>query len=106
MVRRGEVWLATLDPTVGSKIKKTPSYMIISPPEMLDYLRKVIVAPMTTGSRPAPYRISLRFRGKNGLIPLDQLRTLDKIRLSGRLGTIGPKTLQAMLNGLRQMFAD
>jgi mRNA interferase MazF len=106
MVRRGEVWLATLDPTVGSEIKKTRPCVIISPPEMHDYLRTVIVAPMTTGSKPAPYRISLRFRGKNGLVLLDQLRTLDKIRLSGRLGMIGPKTLQAMLNGLRQMFAD
>jgi mRNA interferase MazF len=106
MVRRGEVWLATLDPTVGSEIKKTRPCVIISPPEMHDYLRTVIVAPMTTGSKPAPYRISLRFRRKNGLILLDQLRTLDKIRLSGRLGMIGPKTLQAMLNGLRQMFAD
>jgi mRNA interferase MazF len=106
MVVRGEVWLATLDPTVGSEIKKSRPCVIISPPEMHDYLRTVIVAPMTTGSKPAPYRIPLRFRGKNGLILLDQLRTLDKTRLAGRLGTIGPKTLQATLNALRQIFAD
>ena len=106
MVVRGEVWLATLDPTVGSEIKKTRPCVIISPPEMHDYLRTVIVAPMTTGSKAAPYRIPLRFRGKSGLALLDQLRTLDKSRLAGRLGTIGPKTLQATLNALRQMFAD
>ena len=106
MVVRGEVRLATLDPTVGSEIKKSRPCVIISPPEMHDYLRTVIVAPMTTGSKPAPYRIPLRFRGKNGLILLDQLRTLDKTRLAGRLGTIGPKTLQATLNALRQIFAD
>lgn len=106
MVVRGEVWLATLDPTVGSEIKKTRPCVIISPREMHDYLRTVIVAPMTTASKVAPYRIALRFRGKNGLILLDQLRTLDKSRLAGRLGTIGPKTLQATLNALRQMFAD
>lgn len=106
MVARGEVWLATLDPTIASEIKKTRPCVIISPPEMHDYLRTVIVAPMTTGSKPAPYRIPLRFRGKNGLVLLDQLRTLDKTRLAGRLGTIGPKTLQATLNALRQVFAD
>lgn len=106
MVVRGEVWLATLDPAVGSEIKKTRPCVIISPREMHDYLRTVIVAPMTTASKVAPYRIALRFRGKNGLILLDQLRTLDKSRLAGRLGTIGPKTLQATLNALRQMFAD
>lgn len=106
MVVRGEVWLATLDPTVGSEIKKTRPCVIISPREMHDYLRTVIVVPMTTASKVAPYRIALRFRGKNGLILLDQLRTLDKSRLAGRLGTIGPKTLQATLNALRQMFAD
>ena len=106
MVVRGEVWLVTLDPTVGSEIKKTRPCVIISPPEMHDYLRTVIVAPMTTGSKPAPYRIPLRFRGKNGLVLLDQLRTLDKTRLASRLGTIGAKTLQATLNALRQIFAE
>jgi mRNA interferase MazF len=106
MVVRGEVWLAVLDPTVGSEIKKTRPCVIISPPEMHDYLRTVIVAPMTTGSKPAPYRISLRFRGKSGLVLLDQIRTLDKTRLAARLGTVGPKTLQATLDALRQMFAE
>jgi len=106
MVVRGEVWLAALDPTVSSEIKKSRPCVIISPPEMHDYLRTVIVAPMTTGSRPAPYRISLRFRGKSGLVLLDQIRTLDKTRLAARLGTVAPKTLQATLDALRQMFAD
>jgi mRNA interferase MazF len=106
MVVRGEIWLTALDPTVGSEIKKTRPCVIISPAEMHDYLRTVIVAPMTTGSKPAPYRISLRFRGKNGLVLLDQIRTLDKTRLAARLGIVGPKTLQATLDVLRQMFAD
>jgi mRNA interferase MazF len=103
---RGEVWLAALDPTVGSAIKKTRPCVIISPPEMHDYLRTVIVAPMATGSKPAPYRIALRFRGKSGLVLLDQLRTLDKTRLAARLGAVGSKTLQATLDALRQMFSD
>ena len=90
-VVRGEIWLAALDPTIGSEIQKTRPCAIISPPEMHDYLRTVTVAPMTTGSHPAPYRIPLRFRRRNGLILLDQLRTLDRLRLVRRLGAVDAK---------------
>lgn len=89
-VVRGDVWLAALDPTVGSEIQKTRPCVIVSPPEMHDFLRTVTVAPMTTGSHPAPYRIPVRFRRKNGLILLDQIRTLDKVRLVRRLGVVMP----------------
>jgi mRNA interferase MazF len=105
-VTRGEVWLAALDPTVGSEIQKTRPCVIISPPEMHDYLRTVMVAPMTTGSRPAPFRIPVSFARKNGVILLDQLRTLDKQRLVRRLGAVQPKTLHATLARLRDVFAE
>ena len=105
MVTRGEVWLVTLDPTVGSEIHKTRPCVIISPPEMHDYLRTVIVAPMTTGARPAPYRIAVTFHGKRGLILLDQLRTLDKVRLVRRLGNISSATLASTLKTLQNVFA-
>jgi mRNA interferase MazF len=71
---------------------------------MHDYLRTVIVAPMTTGARPAPYRISITFQGKRGLILLDQLRTLDKIRLVKRLGSITSPTLALTLQTLQKVF--
>lgn len=106
MVKRGEIWLATLDPAIGSEIQKTRPCVIISPAEMHDYLRTVTVAPMTTGSRPAPFRISVTFEGKNGLILLDQIRTLDKSRLAKRLGAVKPKTLSAVLAALQMVFAD
>jgi mRNA interferase MazF len=99
------VWLVTLDPTVGSEIHKTRPCVIISPPEMHDYLRTVIVAPMTTGARPAPYRIPVTFQGKRGLILLDQLRTLDKVRLVKRLGNITSPTLALTLKTLQRAFA-
>ena len=105
MVARGEVWLVALDPTVGSEIRKSRPCLIISPPEMHDHLRTVIVAPMTTGARPAPYRISVTFQGKRGLILLDQLRTLDKIRLVKRLGNISQTVLASTLKTLREVFA-
>ena len=103
---RGEVWLAALDPTVGSEIQKTRPCPIVSPPEMHDHLRTVTVAPMTTGSRPAPYRIPLNFQGKRGLILLDQLRTIDKQRLVRRLGSIGTRTLTHTLAALRETFEE
>jgi mRNA interferase MazF len=103
---RGEVWLAALDPTVGSEIQKTRPCVVISPPEMHNYLRTVMVAPMTTASHPAPYRIPVAFGGKNGLILLDQIRTLDKKRLVKRLGAISDKTLSDTLSTLREVFAE
>lgn len=105
MVTRGEVWLAALDPTVGSEIQKTRPCVIISPPEMHDHLRTVMVAPMTTGSRNAPFRIPLTFQGKIGLILLDQIRTLDKTRLFKRLGAVDNPTLMATLSTLQEIFA-
>ena len=101
----GEVWLAELDPTVGSEIHKTRPCVVISPDAMNAYLRTVVVAPMTTGSRPARFRIALTFQGKSGLILLDQIRMLDGVRLIKRLGVLRPPTLAATLQTLQAMFS-
>ena len=106
MVARGDVWLVALDPTVGSEIEKTRPCVILSPPEMHDYLRTVTVAPMTTGSRPAPFRIPMTFQRKTGLILLDQLRTVDKSRLVKRAGGLSDRTVADTLRTLREVFAD
>ncbi|WP_354682354.1 type II toxin-antitoxin system PemK/MazF family toxin [Cupriavidus necator] len=106
MVARGDVWLVALDPTVGSEIEKTRPCVVISPPEMHDYLRTVTVAPMTTGSRPAPFRISVTFQRKTGVILLDQVRTVDKSRLLKRAGGLNEKTMLETLRTLREVFAD
>ena len=105
MVTRGEFWLVNLDPTVGSEIKKTRPCLVVSPPEMHDHLRTVIVAPMTTGSRPAPFRVAVSHGGKRGLILLDQMRAVDKARLARKLGTVSAKTLTTTLNTLHEVFA-
>jgi mRNA interferase MazF len=78
--------------------------VLVSPPEMHDFLRTVIVAPMTTGSRPAGFRIPLTFQGKSGLILLDQIRTLDKSRLVKRVGAVHPTTLEKILRTLQAVF--
>lgn len=95
-----------LDPTLGSEIRKTRPCAVISPPEMHDYLRTVTVAPMTTAGRPAPYRIPVSFDGKDGLILLDQIRTLDKKSLVERLGAVADKTLSDTLSILQEVFAE
>jgi mRNA interferase MazF len=72
VVKRGEVWLSQLDPARGREIRKTRPCIIVSPPEIHDFLDVAIVAPMTTGSRPAGFRVPIRFAGENGLILLEQ----------------------------------
>ncbi len=104
MVKRGEIWLVTLDPTVGSEIRKTRPAVVLSPPEIHDHLNTVIVAPMTTASRPAPFRIPVSFGGKKGLIILDQIRTVDQRRLVKKLGRLQPTTLMSTLKVLGELF--
>lgn len=105
MVRRGDIWLVSLDPTVGSEIRKSRPCVVVSPPEMHDHLRTVIVAPMTTKSRPAPFRVPLSHGGKKGLILLDQIRAVDKARLAKKLGNVSAKTLSLTLDTLQEVFA-
>ena len=105
MVKRGDVWLVALDPTVGVEIQKTRPCLIVSPPEMHDHLRIVIAAPMTTGSRPAGFRVPANFKGKDGLVLLDQIRALDKQRLVKRLGSVSDAVLTTVLQTLERVFA-
>jgi mRNA interferase MazF len=105
-VVRGEVWLAELDPTVGSEIQKTRPCVVLSPPEMNERLRTIIAAPMTTGSRPAPSRIPIYFQERTGFLLLEQIRSLDKRRLIRRLGTIDGGTLSDTLSTLRDIFEE
>jgi len=104
-VKPGDIWLAQLDPTVGREIQKTRPCVVVSPVDMNAHLRTVIVAPMTTGSRLAAFRVAVTFQSKQGLIVLDQLRTLDRVRLVKRLGALRPATLALTLQTLQSMFA-
>ena len=106
MVARGDVWLARLDPTEGREIRNTRPCVIVSPPEIHDYLDIVLAAPMTTGSRLAAYRIATSFRGKNGYILLEQIRVLDKRRLTRKAGELDRRTMSVVLTTLREMFAE
>ena len=103
---RGEIWLVNLDPTIGSEIRKTRPCVVVSPAEMHDHLRTVMVAPMTTKNRAAPFRIGLTHGGKKGLILLDQMRAVDKARLARKVGVVSPKTLTSTLSTLQEIFAE
>jgi len=104
-VKRFDVYLVNLDPTVGSEIQKTRPGLVVSPDEMNRHIATVIVAPMTTKGQPYPSRVPCQFQGKEGQIVLDQLRTVDKARLVKRLGRIDTTAQQAMLAVLVEMFA-
>ncbi|MBX3301988.1 MAG: type II toxin-antitoxin system PemK/MazF family toxin [Nitrospira sp.] len=102
---RGDVYLIELDPTRGSEIRKTRPCLVISPDELNQHLRTVIVAPMTTGGQAYPWRIRCRFRDRSGFVAIDQLRTIDSERLVRRVGRIAPSTLTAVLAILQEMFS-
>lgn len=106
VVKRFEVYLVNLDPTVGSEIRKTRPCVVISPNEMNRWIRTVIVAPMTTKGQAYPSRIACEFEGKQGQIVLDQIRTVDKRRLVRKLGSIGTAEQTGVLETLAEMFAE
>lgn len=104
-VNRFDVFLIVLDPTEGAEINKTRPCLIISPNDMNDYIRTVIVAPMTTKIKLYPTRIPINFENKNGQVALDQIRTVDKTRLIKKLGTINLEESIQVINVLQEMFA-
>ncbi len=103
MVKRFDVWLVDLNPAKGREINKTRPCIVISPNEM-SALSTVLMAPMTTKGFDFPCRIKCRFKGKSGLILLDQIRAIDKSRLVKKLGTISAKTQIELCSCLQEMF--
>jgi mRNA interferase MazF len=105
-VKRGDIWLVNLDPTVGSEIQKFRPCVVVSPEELNAHLRTVIVAPMTSKGFSAPFRVPVTHAGTKGLIVLDQLWTVDKVRLVKRQGAVSSKTLISVLATLQELFAN
>ena len=105
VIKRFDVYLVNLDPTVGSEIRKARPCLIISPDEMNGYIATVIVAPMTTKGRNYPTRVLCAFKGKEGQVVLDQVRTVDKSSLVQKLGRIDKHTQDEVLSMLAEMFA-
>ena len=104
-MKRGEIWVVNLDPTVGRENRKLRPCVVVSPPELNRYLRTVILAPMTSKGFAAPFRVPVTHAGTKGLIVLDQLRPVDKMRLAKRLGSVSGRTLGTVLTRLQEVFA-
>ena len=98
------VWIA-LDPARGAEVPKTRPCVVVSPDELNGALGTFIVAPLTTGTHPYPFRILCRFAGRSGHLVLDQVRTVDRGRLVRRLGKLSADALQSTLRVLQEMFA-
>jgi len=105
-VKRFEVYLVNLDPTVGHEIRKSRPCLVISPDEMNRYISTVIVAPMTTKGRDYPTRVPCTFQGKKGQVVMDQIRTVDKSRLMKRLGKIDSQTQADVFSVLSELFSE
>ena len=104
-INRFDVYLVRLDPTVGSEIRKTRPGLVVSPNEVNRYSHTLIIAPMTTKGKAYPTRVPYRFRGKQGLVALDQIRAVDRTRLFRKLGRLDRKTSARVLDVLQEMFA-
>ncbi|MFW5857872.1 MAG: type II toxin-antitoxin system PemK/MazF family toxin [Planctomycetota bacterium] len=102
-MKRLDVWLVNLDPTIGSESRKTRPAVVVSPDELNQHLHTVTVVPLTTG-RPYPFRIATKVKGKKGVAAVDQVRTVDKRRLIKRVSSIRGKAGDAILNALVEMF--
>jgi mRNA interferase MazF len=105
VVKRFDVYLVNLDPTIGSEIQKTRPCLVISPDEINRNIRTLIIAPMTSAQKEYPTRVSCIFRKKQGQIVLDQVRTVDKTRLIQKLGTIDSKAQLDVISVLQRLFA-
>ncbi|MDJ0677928.1 MAG: type II toxin-antitoxin system PemK/MazF family toxin [Calothrix sp. MO_167.B42] len=106
VIKRFDVFLVNLDPTIGSEIQKTRPCVVISPDEMNHHIATIIVAPMTTKGQGYPTRVPCQFQDKDGQIILDQIRTVDKTRLVKHLGQISPDEQRVVLDTLVEMFAE
>ena len=98
--------MVNLDPTLGSEIQKNRPCVIISPNEINDNLRTVVIAPMTSASRKYPTRIKVKQNSQEGWVVIDQIRTIDKIRIIKKLGSLTEKEILECKRVIRETFID
>lgn len=104
-MKRFDIYLIRLDPTVGSEVRKVRPCVIVSPDDLNNVLNTVIVAPMTTARKHYKLRVQYRLRRTQGEIMIDQLRAVDKSRLTQQVGKISADKCEEILSKLREMFS-
>lgn len=105
-VKQYQIVLVNLDPTLGSEIQKTRPCVIISPNEINDNLRTVVIAPMTSASRKYPTRVKVKHNNQEGWIVIDQIRTIDKIRIVKKFVSLNEKEIRECKRVIRETFVD
>ena len=105
-VKQYQIVLVNLDPTLGSEIQKTRPCVIISPNEINDNLRTVVIAPMTSASRKYPTRVKVKHNNQEGWVVIDQIRTIDKIRVVKKFGSLSEKEIRECKRVIRETFVD
>lgn len=99
------VWV-NLDPTIGSEMKKTRPCVVLSPNEMNKYLQTIVIAPMTTSSKPYPTRVEVKHRTTQGWIAIDQIRMIDRMRVVKRLETLTEQEIDKVKSIIQETFVD
>jgi mRNA interferase MazF len=105
-VNQYDIVLVNLDPTMGSEMRKTRPCVVLSPNEMNKYLNTIVVAPMTSSSKPYPTRVEVRHKGTKGWIAIDQIRTIDRMRIVKRYESLTAKEIEKVKDVMREMFVD
>jgi mRNA interferase MazF len=105
-IKQYQIVLVNLNPTIGSEIQKTRPCVIISPNELNDHLQTIVIAPMTSTSRNYPTRIKVRHNDQDGWVVIDQIRTIDKIRIVKKLGNLAEKEIKECKKVIRETFVD
>jgi mRNA interferase MazF len=103
-VNQYDIVLVNLDPTMGSEMKKTRPCVILSPNEMNRYLQTIVIAPMTSSSKPYPTRVPVKHKGINGWIAIDQIRTIDRVRIVKRFERLSEIEIEQVKNVLHETF--
>ena len=101
-----DIVLVNLDPTIGSEMKKTRPCVVLSPNEMNKYLQTIVVAPMTSGSKPCPTRVEVKHKVTKGWIAIDQIRTIDRVRIVKRFEALTDRETQQVKNVIKETFVD
>lgn len=98
--------LVNLDPTVGSEMKKTRPCAVISPNEMNKYLQTIVVAPLTSSSKPYPTRVEIKQAKTKGWLVLDQIRTVDRMRIIKKLGDLTVKEIATVKAIIKETYVE
>jgi len=101
-----DIVLVNLDPTIGSETKKTRPCVVLSPNEMNKYLQTIVVAPMTSSSKPYPTRVEVKHKVTKGRIAIDQIRTIDRIRIVKRFEALSDREIEQVKNVIKETFVD